>query len=567
VLIAVDHDVEALERVEQALNRRYGADYRVVCRSSAAAALELLAATRAAGDDVALVLSARRTPEMEGLELLARVKLLHPAAKRALLIEWGDWAHRPTAEAIFEGMTAAHMDYYVVKPLRPPDEHFHRTIGEFLEEWSRAGATSASEVTLVGDERSRRMHELRDLLARHGVPFDVQQSRSPDGRRLLRDVGRVGAKDPVAIVRGGQVLVDPSSVELADAFGVDTELDDEREFDVVVVGAGPAGLTTAVYASSEGLRTLVVERETIGGQAGSSSLIRNYLGFSRGISGAELAQRAYQQAWVFGTRFLLMRQLTGLRADGDRYAMTITGAPTVTARSVVLATGVSYRRLDVPALEPLTGTGVFYGAATAEAPALAGASAYVVGGGNSAGQTVMHLSRYAAQVTLLVRGDSLDDSMSQYLRDALAATDNVQVRYRTEVVDGGGTGRLEHLILREGPTSETDEVSAAGLFVLIGARPHTEWLPETVERDPRGYVLTGAELVRDGRIVEHWPRERPPMMMETTLPGVFAVGGVRHGSMKRVASAVGDGAVAAAQLHRLLARTPDEARDAAASGP
>jgi thioredoxin reductase (NADPH) len=333
-------------------------------------------------------------------------------------------------------------------------------------------------------------------------------------------------------------------VEIAAAFGVSTELTAEREFDVVIVGAGPAGLAAAVYASSEGMRALVVEREAIGGQAGSSSLIRNYLGFSRGVSGTELAQRAYQQAWVFGTSFLLMREVVELRPSGTRHLLRTAEGAEFEAAAVVLASGVSYRRLRIPALAALEGAGVFYGASAAEAKALAGRRVFVVGGGNSAGQAAMHLSRWAARVTLVIRGPSLAASMSSYLREAIDAADNVETMLETEVVGGAGEGRLERLTLRGAATGSESTVAADSLFVLIGARPGTEWLPPQIERDEWGYVLTG----RDAGDPGHGERQ----MLETSLPGVFAVGDVRHGAVKRVASAVGEGSIVIQQVHRHL---------------
>jgi thioredoxin reductase (NADPH) len=396
---------------------------------------------------------------------------------------------------------------------------------------------------------------LRELLTRNGIPHVFRASDSAEGRRILRDCGVADSDLPVAMMHDGRTLVDPTSTDLVAAFGVDTEIDSDRAFDVIVVGAGPAGLTAAVYASSEGLSTLVVERHAIGGQAGSSSLIRNYLGFSRGVSGAELAQRAYQQAWVFGTRFLLMREAAQLRAEGDGFAIDV-GVGEVTAGAVVLATGVSYRRIGIPSLENLTGSGVFYGTTTSEASWLEGEHVYVVGGGNSAGQAVMHLSRYAEQVTLLVRRAALRETMSQYLCAELDAADNVDVQLSTEVADGGGNGRLEWLDLRDAATGEVQRVEAAGLFLMIGAVPHTGWLPENVERDRGGYLLTGPDLVRDGQIVDCWPLARSPRILETSLPGVFAAGDVRHGSISRVASAVGDASVVVSQIHQATEDAP-----------
>jgi thioredoxin reductase (NADPH) len=353
----------------------------------------------------------------------------------------------------------------------------------------------------------------------------------------------------VVVLVGGGVLVDPTNAELADAYGVSTTLEDQSDFDVVVVGAGPAGLAAAVYASSEGLDTLVVERESIGGQAGSSSKIRNYLGFARGVSGAELAQRAYQQAWIFGARFLHTRSVTALRPEGGRYALELSDGSEATAAAVVLATGIAYRRLGIPELEALQGTGVFYGASVSEARAHTGQEVYVVGGGNSAGQAAVHLGRYAARVTILVRRASLAETMSRYLIDEIDAAENIEVRPHTEIVGGAGEGTLKSVELRDCRTGDLETVPAAALFLMIGAQPHTEWLPETICRDERGYLLTGSDLPEGD-----WSLERPQLMLETSLPGVFAVGDARHGSTKRVASAVGEGSVVIEQVHQLLSQ-------------
>jgi thioredoxin reductase (NADPH) len=545
VLLAVDEDAGCLSRTAEELEHRYGHHYDVRAERSAAEGLRRLEALREAGEQVAVVLADQWLGEGEatGAELLARVKALHPSAKRGLLIEWGAWGHAETAEAIFEAMATGHIDYYVLKPERAPDELFHRTVGEFLFEWARAESPLQGEIEMVAESASPRTHELHDLLSRNGVPYACHAPDSVPGQALLEEAGRKDASVPVARIRPGQILVNPSNVEIAEAFGVSTELAAGDEFDVAVIGAGPAGLAAAVYASSEGLRAVVVEREAIGGQAGSSSLIRNYLGFARGVSGTELAQRAYQQAWVFGTTFLLMRDAVELRPGERRHTLRTADGAEFAVSAVVLASGVSYRRLENPALAALEGVGVFYGASGAEAKALAGKRVFVVGGGNSAGQAAMHLGRWAEQVTVLVRGASLAASMSSYLREAIDAAPNVEVMLETEVGGGEGDGRLERLALRDA-SGATSTVDADALFVLIGARPGTEWLPEEVERDEWGYVVTGHDA---GKSVS---RER--QMLETTLPGVFAVGDVRHGAVKRVASAVGEGSVVIQQVHRHL---------------
>lgn len=547
VLMVVDSDPDGLERVAGELDRRYTADYRILRETSPEEALEKLGALRASGERVALLLAAQWMEGMTGEDLLRRSRPLHPGACRGLLIDWGGWGDPPTAEAVLRAMALGHMDYYVLKPWRPADEYFHRTVTAFLHEWSRRDYEAPRECILVTDQGSIRGHEIRSLLTRNGVPHVCHYTDSEMGRTLMEQAALRPEEGPFLFSWEGRVLVNPSNAEVARAYGVVTELEGERDFDIVVVGAGPAGLSAAVYGTSEGFRTLVVEREAIGGQASSSSRIRNYLGFPRGVSGADLAQRAYQQAWVFGTEFVLMCDAAELRLDGPRPALRLSDGSEVTASTVVLATGVSYRRLDVPSLDALTGAGVYYGAATSEGPALAGGRAYVVGGGNSAGQAAVHLARYAERVTILIRGESLAKSMSQYLLEVIDATPSIEVRTGAQVVDGSGDGRLSELTLRDVPTEATETVPADALFVMIGARPRTDWLPEAIDRDRWGFLLTGPDVP-----AEAWPLERPPLMVETSVPGVFAAGDVRHRSVKRVASAVGQGAAAIQQVHEYL---------------
>ena len=549
VIMAVDDDAVALAMVEDHLRRRYESDYEVVCERSCETAQELLRELRDDRAPVALVLAGLWSRGLRGDELLARVSGIHPHARRALLIDWGAWGDRDTTEAIVECMAKGEIDYYIPKPWRMPDEHFHRVVTEFLVEWSRARSTLPREIAVVGEPWQPRVHELRSLLARNGMAHEFHPADSERGTALLDEAEHSGQRAPVVVLLNGKSLVDPTNAELAAAYGVNTELADPDElFDVIVVGAGPAGLASSVYASSEGLRVLTIERESIGGQAGASSLIRNYLGFARGVGGADLAQRAYQQAWVFGSRFLLMSEVESLRTEPDRHVLVIAGGVEVCARTVVLATGAAYRRLGIPALEELVGSGVYYGASGPEAQAATGGHAFVLGGGNSAGQAAMHLSRYAKQVTVLVRGETLADSMSQYLLGQLAATANVELRFRTEVADGAGEARLETLTLRDRSSGDTETVPAAALFVLIGARPNSDWLPDTIARDDYGYVPTDADLRPD----DGWALERPPRMYETTLPGVFAVGDLNQASVHRVAAAVGDGSAVIKQVHETL---------------
>lgn len=542
VIVAVDPDGNAIRRIADEL-RRYERDYRIVCEPSVEEALGRLEAMQSAGDRVAVVLAARGEDRLRGEALLERVNDLHPNAKRGLLIEFGAWGDEETAVVIREAMSRGHIDYYVLKPWSEPDELFHRTVCEFLHEWSRGSAQGRRELTVVADRFSPRGFELRNLLARNGVPHAFHANDSAEGRRLLAVCGREESSEPIVLLPDNQVLVDPSNQDLAEGYGVRTRLEqDSGPFDVVVVGAGPAGLAAAVYASSEGLRTLVVERESIGGQAGSSARIRNYLGFQRGIAGGELATRAYQQAWVFGTDFLLMREVAALQTNGRRHAIMVSDGSEIEARTVVLATGVAYRRIGTRALDDFVGRGVFYGFSSSDAHQLAGGRVFVVGAGNSGGQAAVHLSRYAAEVTLVCRRPSLADNMSRYLRDEIEAA-GVHVRLSTIIVDATGDARLHGITLRDA-LGAREMLPADAVFVLIGGQPRSDWLPQEVERDERGFLLTGGG--------EH--------LFETSSPGVFAIGDVRAGSVKRVASAVGEGSVVIQQVHRYL----DEA--AASSG-
>jgi thioredoxin reductase (NADPH) len=556
LLLVVDRDPLRLDRIENELERSFGVDFRVRGELTAAAALSGLELAYELEQRVAVVLVDHALPEDERAAVLTQARALHPDARRALLIPWGAWAERDTAAAILAAMSKGDINYYVLKPWIAHDELFHRTVAEFVQEWSRNEIANLREVVVIADDRSARGHAIRALLGRNGIPSAFRASGSPLADAVLREIGEPDPGSGVLVwmpAIGGTVLHDPTDVEIAEAWGVSTTLDDEqRDFDVLVVGGGPAGLATAVYASSEGLRTLVVEREAIGGQAGTSSLIRNYLGFSRGISGSELAQRGYQQAWVFGAHFALMREVVRLDAKSNgspgRFTAEVDGVGEVTAKAVVLATGVSYRRLGVPALEALTGAGVYYGASVSEAHGLTGLDACVVGGGNSAGQAVVHLARYCREVTLVIRGPDLSAGMSQYLIDVIDAAANITVRPNSEIVDGGGDGRLERITLRDRVTGAEDVVGVDGLFVMIGAEPRTGWLPAEVGRDAHGFVQAGA----DAATSQLWTASRAPQPYESTVPGLFAVGDVRCGSVKRVASAVGEGSVVVSQVHEHL---------------
>jgi thioredoxin reductase (NADPH) len=546
ILFLVDDRPKVLAALAADLGRRFGGDHRILAEGSPGAALASLAGLAEAGEEVAMVVAGQRMAEPAGVELLVRAHELLPGAKRVLLVGRREWtASNPAVRA----MTLGQIDTYLFEPWLPVGRFLYLPVSQVLADWVPARGPSFEGIRIVGPRWGTRSHELRDMLTRMGIPHGWYQAASAAGRRLLEEAGQDGATLPVVVFHNGQVFVDPSNAELAEALGYRTR-PPAGSYDLAIVGAGPAGLAAAVYAASEGLDTLVLEPQVVGGQAGTSSLIRNYLGFPQGIGGGDLANRALEQAWLFGANLVLAQRATGLRAEGRRRLVRLSGGGEVDARAVVVASGVSWRRLGVPRLEALVGAGVFYGAAGAEARAMEGQDVFVVGAGNSAGQTVLHLARYAASVTLLVRGPDLAKSMSDYLIQELEQAPNVAVRLRTQVTDGLGGRRLEGLVLRGGDGS-SEELAAAALFVMIGGEPRTEWLAGLC-RDDRGYVLTGHDLLRDGHTPSGWPLERPPLLLETSIPGVFAAGDVRHRSVKRVASAVGEGAVAVQLVHQYL---------------
>ena len=548
-IVIVGREPGTREILYQELSKRYGADYRIVVCDRPAELATWIRDLQVAGLPVALVISGVGAQDPDGIEVLAAIRSIDPTALRVAVVRWGDWE---SVRSIFDAVTLGTVDHWVTGPVQAPAEEFHRSVTEFLREWSsRRGGFEA--VRVIGERWSARSQELRDLFSRHRVPAGFYDANSGHGRQMLHELGLESPELPVVVLRFGterSVLVNPSNLEIADAFGIMTPISPEEVFDVAVVGAGPAGLAAAVGASSEGLRTVVIEHEAIGGQAGTSSLIRNYPGFSQGVSGAKLAQETWQQAWTFGTTFLYMRQTVGLSSEEGHYRLRLSDGGVLTSRTVIIATGATYRRLGIPRLEDLQGRGVFYSAAVSEAPAMRGRNVFVAGGGNSAGQTALHLAKWAAQVTILVRAKSLADSMSDYLIRQIGAAPNVDVYYHVQVVDGTGTGHLQSLILEDTASAARHSVPADALFVLIGSKPRTQWLGETVARDQRGFILTGPDLL--GGTGHSQPLGRPPLPLETSLPGVFAAGDVRHGSVKRVASAVGEGAATIPLVHRYL---------------
>jgi thioredoxin reductase (NADPH) len=554
IIIAVETDQSVADALERDLHKRYSADYDTVIERSSAAGLDQLMERHGQGADVALLVAGLRMSEMSGIDFLTQAHVLAPDAKRLLLIAFADPAAADPAanDAAAEASTLGQFDSFVNKPWASPEEWLYPEIGALLSEWAQGHLPRFEAVRIIGPQWSAQMHQLRDLLERNPVSYGFYAEDSPAGQQLLADYHLDASQLPVALLYDGRVLVQPTPVALAAFVGAHVQVQ-SHPHDVAIVGAGPAGLAAAVYGASEGLSTVAVEAEAVGGQAGTSSMIRNYLGFSRGVSGHDLAVQAYRQSVLFGAEIVFLNTATSLRAEGDARVVSLANGNEVTSRTVVVATGVSYRRLDIPSAEALLGKGVFYGAALAEAPAMRGRRVFVVGAGNSAGQDAIYLAKFAQQVTMLVRGDALGKTMSDYLVKQIGGTPNVDVRLATQVVNAHGAHRLEELDLRNAASGAVETVPADGMFVLIGADPHTDWLADTVMRDAQGYILTGHDLLdAEGKPPAAWPLIRPPYHLETSMPGVFAVGDVRGGSMKRVASSVGEGATAISLIHHYL---------------
>lgn len=550
VLLAVLPRAKA-RNVRADLERRFGADYRVLVLSSPHRAPDTLISLRDEGAEVALVLADFEISNNNGIEFLSRVHDLHPGARRALLTTHG---HHEAATPIHQAMALGQIDLTISWPWQSPEESLYPHVSEALSAWWRTHRPRFERVRIIGEQWEARCHELRDLGTRNGVPFGFYSAGAAVGRRMLEEYGLDGSTLPVVIV-DGRAMVNPTTMEIASELGAMTNPPTDI-CDVAIIGAGPAGLAAAVYASSEGLRTVVIEPVALGGQAGTSSMIRNYLGFPHGISGEEITSRAHEQALHFGAQVIHTHKAVGLRAEGPLRIVTLSDGSEIRSRTVVLATGITYNRLEVPAMERLIGKGVFYGATTTEARALKGERVFVVGAGNSAGQAALQLAACARHVTLLVRGESLTNTMSAYLIRQIENTSNIEVRLRTKVVDGWGNQRLEGLVLKPDDGTRT-EVNASALFVLIGGKPRTDWLAGAVKRDACNYIVTCRDLEQSYEpLLRHWQLDRRPMAMETSMPGVFAVGDVRHRSVKRVASAAGEGAMAIFAVHHYLAGDP-----------
>jgi thioredoxin reductase (NADPH) len=545
VILAVDDDASVLEAIIQDLRRKYGPNYRILRAGSGQAALDTCAQLQQRGDEVALFLSDQRMPGMLGTDFLERAQKIYSAAKRVLLTAYAD------TEAAIKAINSARIHYYLTKPWDPPEEQLYPVLDDLLGAWNEGYKPPFEGMRVIGPRWSAQDHQVRDFLSRNQVPYVwLDPEREGEAFEWLQRYGLDDRRLPAVLFPDGSSLVQPTQIGLAEKIGLRTHA--ARDFyDLVVMGGGPAGLAGAVYAASEGLKTLLIEPEAPGGQAGSSSRIENYLGFPSGVSGADLARRAYVQASRFGVEFLT-QCVTGVRAE-NQYRLIRTGdGKEVSCHVGLFAMGVNYRRLEAPGIERLTGVGVYYGAALVEARSCQDEEVFIVGGANSAGQAAMHFSQYARQVTMLVRGESLEASMSKYLIDQIAGTSNIKVETRSQVIEAMGESRLEGLRLQ--CRGEEQTVPATGLFIFIGAAPTTSWLPEEIMRDPHGFVLSGSDLRVDGKLPRRWKEERDPFLLESSMPGVFVAGDVRHGSVKRVASAVGEGSIAVQFMHQYLAR-------------
>jgi thioredoxin reductase (NADPH) len=551
ILLSVDDDTDVLRSIERDLRARYGADYRVLGSDSPEGALDLLRQLKVRNDSVALLLADQRMPRMDGIGFLQEGMRMFPDAKRALLTAYADM------NAAISAINQVNINYFFLKPWDPPAEHLYPQLDDLLDDWRASYRPTFEGIRVLGTRWSPRSYELRDFLARNHVPYqwiDVELSANdPETKRLLEALGPEGADLPVVLFQDGTKLLESVPAEVAKKIGLRTRAQTDF-YDLAIVGGGPAGLAAAVYGASEGLHTVMVEREAPGGQAGMSSRIENYLGFPAGLSGNDLARRAVVQAQRFGVEILSPVEAVGVRTEGSYRIIRLADGNEISCHALMVATGVQWRRLEAPGIDQLQGAGVYYGGGATEALSCQGEIVYVVGGANSAGQAAMNFAKYAERVVILVRGASLASTMSQYLIDQIKETPNIQIWAHASVAEAHGVTHLEEISVLCSDTSKIERVPASAMFIFIGALPRTDWLADIVERDERGFILTGPDLIRDGQHPKGWTLDRDPFLLETNIPGLFAVGDVRHGSVKRVASGVGEGSVAVQFIHQYLSK-------------
>jgi thioredoxin reductase (NADPH) len=551
ILLSVDDDSDVLRAIERDLRSQYGEAYRVIASDSPEKALELLKQLKVRNDSVALLLADQRMPHMDGVEFLLEGMHIFPDAKRALLTAYAD------TTAAISAINQASINYFFLKPWDPPAEHLYPQLDDLLDDWQASYRPAFQGIRVLGTRWSPRSYELRDFLARNRVPYqwiDVEVSANdPETKLLLEALGPESANLPVVLFPDGTKLLESIPAEVAQKVGLQTRAQ-TNFYDLAIVGGGPAGLAAAVYGASEGLHTVMIEREAPGGQAGMSSRIENYLGFPAGLRGNDLARRAVVQARRFGVEILSPQEVVAVRTEGSYRILKLADESDISCHALMIATGVQWRRLDVPGVDKLQGAGIYYGGGATEALACKGELVYVVGGANSAGQAAMNFARFAERVVILVRGESLSSTMSQYLIDQIKETPNIQLWAHASVVEAHGDTHLEEISVLCSDTSKVERVPASSMFIFIGASPRTDWLAGLVERDERGFILTGPDLIREGQHPKGWALDRDPFLLETNVPGIFAVGDVRHGSVKRVASGVGEGSVAVQFIHQYLSK-------------
>ena len=546
IILTVDDDIQVVNAIERDLRQHYRQDYRIMKATSGAVALETVQRLKQRNDQMALFLVDQRMPGMEGVAFLAEAMKFYPNARKVLLTAYAD------TQAAIAAINLIGLDHYLMKPWSPPEQNLYPVLDDLLSDWLTTVEVPFDGIRVAGTLWSATSHTIKDFLARSQIPYqwlDIEQNA--EARALVEAVNKGQRRLPVLFFPDGSTLIDPDITTVAEKVGLRTQAT-QPFYDLIIVGAGPAGLAGAVYGASEGLRTLLIDKETTGGQAGTSSRIENYLGFPNGLSGADLARRATAQATRLGAEILTAREVTLIRVDDPYRFVKLADGTELSCKALMIATGASLRTLDIPGIEALTGAGVYYGAALTEAAHYKGKPMFVVGGANSAGQGAMFFSRYASKVTMLVRGSSLQKDMSHYLIDQINGTENIDVRLRTSIIEASGTDRLEALVIKDNDTGVIETVPAAALFVFIGAKPHSEFVADVLERNEAGFILTGPDLIRDGRRPKNWRLKRDPFLLETSVPGIFAVGDIRQDTIRRVASAVGQGSTAVSFVHQYL---------------